>query len=88
MQDYMVGKQMPEEKNERTDDIWIDAFKNNTQSPGSFLLAGPVTETILLGAVALRAGKKVEYDSENMKITNNEDANKYLVREYRKGWEL
>lgn len=69
-------------------DIWIDSIKNNTQSPGSFIYAGPVTETILLGAVALRAGKKVEYDSANMKITNIPDANKYLVREYRKGWEL
>lgn len=69
-------------------DVWIDAFKNRTQSPGSFIYAGPVTETILLGAVALRAGRKVEYDTANMKITNVPDANKFLVREYRKGWEL
>jgi hypothetical protein len=73
---------------EDPNDVWISSFKNNTQSPGSFLYTGPVTETILLGAVALRAGKKVEYDSANMKITNIPDANKYLVREYRKGWEL
>jgi hypothetical protein len=38
--------------------------------------------------VALRAGKKVLLDSENMKITNVAEANKYLYREYRKGWEL
>ena len=69
-------------------DVWINAFKNNTQSPGSFIYAGPVTETILLGAVSLRAGKRVEYDSVNMKITNSPESNKYLVREYRKGWEL
>jgi len=68
--------------------FWIDSFKNNTQSPGSYIHAKPVTETILLGAVALRAGEKVEYDSANMKITNVPEANKYLVREYRKGWEL
>lgn len=73
---------------EDSNNIWIDAFKNNTQSPGSFIYAGPVTETILLGAVALRAGRKVDYDSANMKITNIPDANKFLVREYRKGWEL
>ena len=47
-----------------------------------------VTEAINLAAVALRAGKKVEYDSENMRITNDDEANKYLTREYRKGWEL
>jgi hypothetical protein len=69
-------------------EIWINAFRNKTQSPGSFNYAGPVTETILLGAVALRAGKKVEYDSAGMKITNIPEANQYLTREYRKGWEL
>jgi hypothetical protein len=73
---------------QRATDIWIGSFKNNTKSPGSFLNAGPVTETILLGGVALRARKRVDYDSAAMKITNNADANKYLTREYRKGWEL
>jgi hypothetical protein len=79
---------IPEPSGQDSKDVWIDAFKNNTQSPGSFLYAGPVTETILLGAVSLRAGKRVEYDSVNMKITNSPEANKYFVREYRKGWEL
>jgi hypothetical protein len=79
---------IPEQSGQDTNDVWINAFKNNTQSPGSFLYAGPVTETILLGAVSLRAGKRVEYDPVNMKITNSPEANKYLVREYRKGWEL
>jgi len=77
-----------DENGQRGNSAWIEAFKNNTQSPGSFIYAGPVTETILLGAVALRAGKKVEYDTVNMKITNNKEADKYLTREYRKGWEL
>jgi hypothetical protein len=88
MKDYMAGKDLPKEKVERSDNIWIDAFKSKKQSPGSFLLAGPISETILLGAVALRSGKKVEYDSTAMKITNDADANQFLVREYRKGWEL
>ncbi len=71
-----------------SNDVWIDAFKNKTQTPGSFLYAGPVTETINLGAIALRAGKKVEYDTASMKITNVPEANKFLTREYRQGWEL
>ena len=79
---------VPESSGQNSNDVWINAFKNNTQSPGSFIYAGPVTETILLGAVALRSGKKIEYDAVNMKITNIPEANKYLVREYRKGWEL
>ena len=84
---YLV-KEKEEEPGQRGNEIWIEAFKNRTQPPGSFIYAGPVTETILLGAVALRAGKKVEYDNVNMKITNLPEADKYLTREYRKGWEL
>ncbi len=86
----MEGISNEQSREERYDAnaIWIKAFKEKTQSPGSYLYAGPVTETILLGAVALRARKRVEYDTVNMKITNIPDANKYLTREYRKGWEL
>ena len=83
-----VNKSARDSERQNANNTWINAFKNNTQSPGSFIYAGPVTETILLGAVALRAGKKVEYDAVNMKITNIPEANEYLVREYRKGWEL
>ncbi len=91
---YTGGKMITPEKkvDEATrpdrNDSWITAFKNNTQSAGSFIYAGPVTETILLGAVALRAGQRVDYNSTDMKITNLPEADKFLVREYRKGWEL
>jgi hypothetical protein len=89
MKSYLNGRTLPKES-EKEDwaPTWIDAFLNKKQSPGSFLLAGSVTETILLGAVALRAGKKVKYDSEAMKILNVPEANQYLYRTYRKGWEL
>jgi hypothetical protein len=88
METWKKGREPYKDVNENGEKYWLEAFKNKTQSPGSFLLAGPVTETILLGGVALRAKKKVEYDSASMKITNDEAANKYLHREYRKGWEL
>ncbi len=67
---------------------WLEAVKQGGQSPGSFLNAGPITDAVNLGTVALRAGRKVLLDSDNMKITNVADANKYLYREYREGWEL
>ena len=67
---------------------WLQAIKKGDQSPGSFLNAGAITDTVNLGAVALRAGKKVLFDSDSMKITNAPEANQYLYREYRKGWEL
>jgi len=83
-----VTDKMSEVTGPSTNDAWIDGFRNNKQTPGNFLLAGPVTETILLGAVSLRARKRVEYDSVNIKITNIPGADQYLTREYRPGWEL
>jgi hypothetical protein len=67
---------------------WLQAFKGGEPSPGNFLNAGGISDAVNLGAVALRAGKKVLFDSENMKITNVPEANRYLYREYRPGWEL
>jgi predicted dehydrogenase len=67
---------------------WIQACLEKNQSPGSFLNAGSITDAVNLGTVALRAGRKVLFDSENLRITNLPEANKYLVRDYREGWEL
>src|SRR6185503_3345381 len=88
MNEWLQNNPPHKEETENGDPHCINAFKNKTQSPGSFLNAGSVTETILLGAVSLRAKKKVEYDSAAMKITNDEAANKYFYREYRPGWEM
>jgi len=88
MKEYLKGEELPEDRGNRSDRHWIDAFKSNTQSPGSFLLAETVTETTNLGAIALRAGKKICWDTVNKRITNDEAANRFLYREYRKGWEL
>lgn len=88
MLEYTGSSESPEEKVTRNERAWIDSFRNNTESPGTFLKAKAVTETILLGGVALRAGKRVDYDSKKIEITNLPDANQYLTREYRKGWEM
>ena len=88
MRAYTGQKQLPQQSRQRSSSNWVSSIKRNEESPGTFLLAGPVTETINLGAVALRAGRKVDYDAESMKITNFQEADKYLTREYRKGWEL
>jgi hypothetical protein len=66
---------------------WIAACKGGPQSPASFLNAWPISEAVNLWAVALRTGRKIVYDAESMKITNIPEANKYLSREYRKGWD-
>jgi hypothetical protein len=67
---------------------WIAACRGGKQSPGCFLNAGPLSEAMNLYAVALRTGRKLKYDAEAVKITNVPEANQYLTREYRKGWEL
>jgi hypothetical protein len=68
---------------------WIEAFKGGEHTCGDFLLAGPISEAFNLGAVSLRlGGKRLSWDAAHMKITNPPAANSYLVREYRKGWEL
>jgi predicted dehydrogenase len=67
---------------------WVIACQGGEPSPGSFLNAGPITDAVNLGTVALRARKKVIFDSAAMKITNAPDANRFLVRDYRPGWEL
>jgi hypothetical protein len=54
----------------------------------NFNYAAMLTETILLGNVAMRVGKKLEWDGPNMKVTNCPEAEQYIKPEFRKGWDL
>ncbi len=67
---------------------WVEAAKGNTKASSPFDYAAKLTEVMLLGIVALRAGTKIHYDGPNMKITNVPAANEFLTREYRQGWAL
>ncbi|HEY1341988.1 MAG TPA: Gfo/Idh/MocA family oxidoreductase, partial [Bryobacteraceae bacterium] len=67
---------------------WMAACKGGEQSPGNFTNAWPISEAVNLYAVAMRTGRRLVYDAASGKITNVPAANKYLSREYRKGWEL
>lgn len=66
---------------------FVEAVKSGKQYPGSFREAEYITEAINLYAVALRTNKLLKYDAENVKISNVPEANKYLSREYRSGWD-
>lgn len=88
MAEWGVLDPEPQRAQSRGENIWLEAFVNNRESPGSFLRARAITETINLGAVALRAGRRIEYDSSTMKIPNYPDAEKFFTRTYRNGWEL
>jgi len=77
---------------------WVQAFKGVKPSAGNFLNAANCAEAIALAGVAMRYSRKnfradrstppLEWDAQNMKITNIPEANEYLTREYREGWEL
>jgi predicted dehydrogenase len=67
---------------------WVSACKGGKPASSNFDYAGPLTEMILLGNLAVRTGRKVLWDGENMKCTNMPEANEYVKRDYRKGWSL
>lgn len=89
---------------------WVDACKAGFGSPehkaltSSFDYAGPMTETVLMGNLAIRSymlrkedskgrmhyygRRKLLWDGENIRITNLEEANQFVRRTYRKGWEV
>ena len=69
---------------------WAQACKGDGRATCPFEYAAQLTETMLLGIVALRAGqgRKILYDAANMTITNAPDANQYLKPGYKPGWEV
>ncbi|NBA85975.1 Gfo/Idh/MocA family oxidoreductase [Emticicia sp. CRIBPO] len=102
-----TGPREPEYGHQR---LWVDACKAGFGSKehkgltSSFDYAGPMTETVLMGNLAIRsymlrrqtADNKMEFfgrrkllwDGENTRITNLEEANQFVTRTYRKGWEV
>ncbi len=74
---------------------WIEACKGGKPAGSNFDWAGPLAEAVLLGNVALRVDLRKElttakllWDGPNLRITNLEEANQFLRREYRQGWSL
>jgi len=65
---------------------WVGAAKATTQASSPFEYAAKLTEVMLLGVVALRAGRKIEYDGAAMRVTNVAAANDFLQRAPRTGW--
>ena len=67
---------------------WVKACKGDLKTSCDFEYAGNMIEMMLLGLVAYRAGKKLDYDGAAGKVTNDEAANALLSRKYRDGWTL
>ncbi len=67
---------------------WASAIRAGVPAPCHFGYAGPFTEAYQLGNVALKVGHRIEWDPLAFRVTNCREANQYLTREYRKGWDL
>ena len=68
---------------------WLDACRGGRVKPGgNFEFSGMVTETLLLGNLAIRTGQRLEWDRTNLKVLNSEAAQKMVAPERRRGWEL
>jgi predicted dehydrogenase len=68
---------------------FVVACLGGTKTESHFAQTGPMTEAILLGTVAIRVPDQLlEWDSENMKFPNYPEAEKYLRRNYRRGWKI
>jgi len=67
---------------------WLDACKGGRPASSNFEYGARLTEIVLLGTVALRTGKKLNWDHENMKATNAPKADRFIKGQYRKGWEV
>lgn len=67
---------------------WIHACKTGEPTTCHFGYSGPLTEANHLGNVAFRAGKKLEWDTKNLKFPNAPEAEQYISRKYRDGWSL
>ena len=76
---------------------WIEACKGkdasavhgtSTKTHCDFDYSGSMIEQMLLGLIAHRAGRRLEYDPVAGKVTNFDEANEWLTRKYRPNWTL
>src|SRR5262249_42132697 len=67
---------------------WADACRGEGKTTSHFDYAGPLTETVLLGTVAIRVpGKVLEWDANARRVANSTPADALLRKSYRVGWE-
>jgi len=67
---------------------WVNACKTGEKASSDFAsYAVPLAEIVMLGVIAKRTGRPVDWDAANMKIAGDEEANGLLRPHVRKGWE-
>jgi len=86
--DLLDGYDMPEIERRGHFESWHEAIQTGKPACASFDFSAPLTETVLLGNIAVRFPKeRLEWDSKILRFTNNQQANEFIRTEYRKGWE-
>jgi hypothetical protein len=86
LEDCNPPQTLPRVADEDTE--WIAACRGGPAPLGNFDYSGLLTEFVLLGNLAVRLGKKIDWDGKNAKATNAPEADALIRREYRQGWEL
>jgi hypothetical protein len=67
---------------------WIAACRGGPAALSNFSISGPFTETVLLGNLAVRLGRRIEWDSQGLIAKGEPEADQFIRREYRAGWTL
>jgi len=89
MQQYKRPKKRIPRVKGTHEQAWVDAIKGTIRPVDDFDYAGPFTETVLLGNLALLfPGTKLMWDGPNMRVTNLDEANDWVQHHYRAGWSL
>lgn len=89
MREYKIPEKTIPRIEKSHEQNWIECIKEHKTASSHFGYAGPLTESVLLGNVALRFPyENLEYDPENIEIRNNPEASVYLKMNYREGWKI
>ena len=67
---------------------WLRSAKGGDPACSHFGIAGPFTEWVVLGAIAMQVPGKLQWDSANLRFTNSDEANRLVKPTFREGWEL
>lgn len=78
--------QLPDFKDHNHYQEWTDAIVHGKATSCPFAYSGPLTETVLLGNVAYRSGRRIQWDSERLRAIDLPSADRFIRRDYRSGW--
>ena len=88
MQEYERPPKTVQRVNGTHEQNWVDACKGGEPACSNFDYSGPLSETVLMGNLAIRSEGQLDWDGPNMTVTNVEAANQHVRRDYREGWAL